>query len=99
MTMIYKLIHGGIDVCLRRLHHMEVGVQESSTDVGVVQHQVHKVEGAEAGSRGEDAEPPGSDMEQEQEWEQRAGWGRAARGRKQVLDEGQAIAPEETGVE
>jgi len=29
MTMIY--IQGGIDVCLRRLHHTEAGVQEYLT--------------------------------------------------------------------
>ena len=65
--------------------------------VGVVQHQVHNAEGAEIGE--EEAEAPGSVMEQEEEWGQQAGWGRAARGRKQVPDEGQEVAPEEARVE
>ena len=56
------------------------------------------MEGAGAESGGEDAEPPVSDMEQEEEWEQQAGRGRAARGRKQVLDKGQ-VAPDEAGME
>ena len=38
-------------------------------------------------------------VEQEEEWEQQAGWGRATRGRKQVLDEGQEVAPEEARAE
>ena len=66
--------------------------------VGEVQHQVHNVEGAGAELGGEEVEPPSSDTEEE-EWEQQTGWGRAARGRKQVLDEGREVAPEEAGVE
>ena len=67
--------------------------------VDVVQHQVHNVEGAGAEVGEEEAEAPGSDMEQEEEWEQQAGWGRAARGRKQVLEDGQEDAPEEVRAE
>ena len=52
-----------------------------------------------AESGGEDAEPPGSDTEQEEEWEQLVGQGRAVRGRTQVLDKGQEIAPAEAVVE
>ena len=67
--------------------------------VWCTEHQVHNVEGAGAEIGEEEAEAPSSDMEQEEEWEQQAGWGRSARGRKQVLDEGKEVAPEEARVE
>ena len=67
--------------------------------VDVVQHQVHNVEGAGAEMGEEGAEAPGSDMEQEEEWEQQAGWGRAAKGGNQVLEDGQEDAPEEVRAE
>ena len=37
--------------------------------------------------------------EKEEEWEQQVGWSRAARGRRQVLADGQEDAPEEAGAE
>ena len=51
--------------------------------VGVVQHQVHNVEGAGAEVGEGEAVAPGSDMEQEEEWEQQAGWSKAAKGKGQ----------------
>ena len=38
-------------------------------------------------------------VEQEEEWEQQAGWSKAARGKKQVLEDGQEDAPEEARAE
>ena len=67
--------------------------------VGAVQHQVHTMEGPEAEMEGEEAEAPGSDMEQEEECKQQAGWGKAARRRKQVLEDDQEDASEEASRE
>ena len=41
----------------------------------------------------------GSDMEQEEEWEQQTGWGKAARRRKQVLGDDQEDASVEASRE
>ena len=49
--------------------------------VGIVQHRVHMV-GAAGAEWEEEAEAPGSDMEQEEQWEQQAGWSKAARRRR-----------------
>ena len=51
------------------------------------------LEGARAETEEKEAEAPDPDMEQEEEWEQQADWGRAARGREQVLGDGQEDAP------
>jgi hypothetical protein len=60
--------------------------------VGVVQHQVHSVE--EAGAEVGEEETVATDfMKQEEEWEQQAGWSKAARGKKQVLEEDRKDAP------
>ena len=56
--------------------------------VGVMQHQVHNVEGAGAELGEEEAGAPDADTEKDEEREQQAGWGRAARGRRQVVEDG-----------
>jgi hypothetical protein len=56
--------------------------------VGVVQHQVHNVEGAGAEVGAAEAVAPGL-VEQEEEWEQQTDWSRATRGKRQVLRNGQ----------
>ena len=71
----------------------------SWTGVGVVQHQVHIVEGAGAEEREGEAEGPGSDMEQEEQWERQAGWSKATRRRRQVLVDDQEDAPGEASRE
>ena len=43
--------------------------------VGVVQHQVHNVEGAGAEMEEKEAVSSDSSIEQEEEWELQAGWG------------------------
>ena len=53
---------------------------------GVVRHQVHILEGAGAEAGGAEAAAPGLE-EQEEGWEQQAGWSKTARGRRQVLEE------------
>ena len=65
--------------------------------VGVVRHQVHIQEGAGAEVGEAEADAPGL-VEQEEEWEQQAGWSKAARGKRQVLEDGQEDAPD-VGVE
>ena len=63
---------------------------------GVVRHQVHTLEGAGAEVGGAEAAAPGL-VEQEEGWEQQAGWSKTARGKRQVLEED---APaEEAGAE
>ena len=61
--------------------------------VGVVQHRVHDVEGAGAEAGEEEVEVPGSGMAQGEEWEQQAGWSRAAKGRRRVLEDSQEDEP------
>ena len=60
--------------------------------VGVVQHQVHNVEGAGAEGEGEGA-GASDHTELEGDWERHFGWGMTARGRRQVLEDGQENAP------
>ena len=55
--------------------------------VGTVQHQVHMVEGVGAEREEEEAKALGSDTEQEEQWELQAGWSKAGRRRKQVLED------------
>ena len=62
--------------------------------VGVVQHQVHNVEGAGAEGEGEGAGAL-DHTELGEEWERQAGWGKAARRRRQVLEDDQEDAPGE----
>ena len=47
---------------------------------------VHNVEATGAEMEEEKAGALDPNMELEEEWEQQAGWGRATRGRKQVLE-------------
>ena len=54
--------------------------------VGVVRHQVHILEGAGAEVGETEAGAPGL-VEQEEEWEQQAGWSKATRGKRQVMEE------------
>ena len=49
--------------------------------VGVVRHQVHNLEGAEAEVGEAEADAPAL-VEQGEEWEQQADWNRAARGKR-----------------
>jgi hypothetical protein len=60
--------------------------------VGVVQHRVHSVEGAGAEAGEEETVATALMEQEEEEWEQQAGWSKAARGKKQVLEEGQENA-------
>jgi hypothetical protein len=62
--------------------------------VGVVQHQVHNWEGAGDEGDGEGAGSSGCAV-LEEEWEQQAAWGRAARLRRRVLGDDREGAPEE----
>ena len=52
-------------------------------------------EGAGAEVEEEETKAPGSDTEQEEQWEQQAGWSKAARRRKQMLENDQEDAPVE----
>jgi hypothetical protein len=64
---------------------------------GVVRHQAHIQEGAGAEVGEAEADAPGL-VEQEEEWEQQAGWSKAARRKRHVLEDGQEDAPD-VGVE
>ena len=61
--------------------------------VGVVRHQVHIQEGAGAEMGETEADAPGL-VEQEEEWEQQAGWNKAAYGKRQVLKDAPDVGVE-----
>ena len=62
--------------------------------VSVVQHQVHSVEGAGADAEDGEAAATCAGTEKNEEWVRQASWSGTARGRRQVLEDGQEDAPE-----
>ena len=73
----------------------EVTTGGSWAGAGVVQHQVHAVEGAGAEAEEGEAAAAGAGMEEGEEWVQQAGWSGAAKGRRQRLERGQEDVMEE----